>query len=115
MGRHSIPDPDDADDRGGSGAEPYRPEPDQESDADYGSGRGDTPAGDSAPEFGDFGYETDDYRSDDDYRAEDYRDGEYRDDDYRADEYDEPAPAPRGFPAVADEDQPTQAFSVTGR
>jgi hypothetical protein len=37
--------------------------------------------------------------------------------DYAADRGydDEPAPAPRGFPAVADEDSPTQAFSVTGR
>ncbi len=71
--------------------------------------------GDSASEFGDFGYQTDGYRSDDDYRAEDYGTDDYGTDDYRADDYDEPAPAPRGFPAVADEDQPTQAFSVTGR
>ncbi|GAA2566588.1 VWA domain-containing protein [Mycolicibacterium diernhoferi] len=115
MGRHSIPDPDDADDRGGNGTEPYRPEPDRESAADHGSTTGDEPAGDSASEFGDFGYQTDDYRSDDDYRADEYGTDDYRADDYRADDYDEPAPAPRGFPAVADEDQPTQAFSVTGR
>ncbi len=78
MGRHSIPDPDDADDRTGSG---------------------DAPAGD-------VGYGTNEYGTNE------Y--GEYGD---RSDEYgaDEPDPHPRGFPAVADEDQPTQAFSVTGR
>lgn len=97
MGRHSIPDPDEADDRTGNGP-----------DAGYGS----EPAGDSDPEFRDFGYGADDYRSDE-YGAD-----EYGSDDYRYDVdggYDEPDPAPRGFPAVADEDQPTQAFSVTGR
>ncbi len=102
MGRHSIPDPDDADDRGGNGFEPYRPESDRGSDADFGS----TPAGDGAADLGDFGYDTGDYRTEDDGTDE------YGADDY---DYDEPAPAPRGFPAVADEDQPTQAFSVTGR
>lgn len=88
MGRHSIPDPDDTGDRTGNGP-----------DAGYGS----EPAGDRAG-FGDFGYDADEYGPDD-----------YRYDDDAGAGYDEPAPAPRGFPAVADEDQPTQAFSVTGR
>ncbi|CAN7429856.1 hypothetical protein [Mycolicibacterium frederiksbergense] len=102
MGRHSIPDPDEADDRTGDGP-----------DAGYGS----EPAGDSDAGFRDSGYGTDEYGPDE-YRSDDYRSDEYGPDDYQYEVdrgYDEPDPAPRGFPAVADEDSPTQAFSVTGR
>ena len=98
MGRHSIPDPDDTGDRTSQGP-----------DAGYGSD-----AAGSGSGFGDFGadageYGPDDYRYDDDsgYDSESGYD--------TGAGYDGPAPAPRGFPAVADEDQPTQAFSVTGR
>lgn len=107
MGRHSIPDPDDADDRTGSGPD---------------TGRGSEPAGDAAAGSADSGYGTEEYGRDEydrgDYAADDYGRDEYGADDYRYDtdgDYDEPDPAPRGFPAVADEDSPTQAFSVTGR
>ncbi|MCV7048944.1 substrate-binding domain-containing protein, partial [Mycobacterium frederiksbergense] len=102
MGRHSIPDPDEADDRTGDGP-----------DAGYGS----EPAGDSDAGFRDSSYGTDEYGPDE-YRSDDYRSDEYGPDDYQYEVdrgYDEPDPAPRGFPAVADEDSPTQAFSVTGR
>jgi hypothetical protein len=73
------------------------PDPDDIPDpdgADDRTGGGDAPAGD-------FGYRTNEY-------------GDYG---YRSDEYgaEEPDAHPRGFPAFADEDQPTQAFSVTGR
>lgn len=97
MGRHSIPDPDDT--GAGTGNEP---------DAGYGS----EPAAESAG-VGDFGYRADEYGPDD-YRYDDDAAGPGYDDTAGAG-YDDPAPAPRGFPAVADEDQPTQAFSVTGR
>lgn len=107
MGRHSIPDPDDAEDQTGNGfGQSYPPEPDRGPDVDYraqapAAGGGDDPAGYGTSQFDDFGYDGDDYR----YESE----GGY------AGGYDDPDPAPRGFPAVADEDQPTQAFSVTGR
>src|SRR6187549_690291 len=102
MGRHSIPDPDEADDRTGNGQ-----------DAGYGS----EPAGDTDAGRGDSGYGADEYGPDD-YGSDEYGSDEYGSDDYQYEVdggYDEPDPAPRGFPAVADEDQPTQAFSVTGR
>lgn len=98
MGRHSIPDPDDTGDRTSQGP-----------DAGYGSD-----AAGSGSGFGDFGADAGEYGPDD-YR---YDDDSGYDSDSGYDTgagYDEPAPAPRGFPAVADEDQPTQAFSVTGR
>lgn len=103
MGRHSIPDPDDQpeEDFGvfGGNDEP-RP---------HESGAGATPGAHERPgppvDEPDYGYRTDDYG----YQpATGYDTG-------RDTGHDEPAPAPRGFPAVADEDSPTQAFSVTGR
>ena len=112
MGRHSIPDPDDAGEQTGNGPD---------------AGHGSEPAGDVSSGSGDFAYGAGDYGQDD-YPADAYGRDEYGADEYGADEYgaedyryetdggyDEPDPAPRGFPAVADEDQPTQAFSVTGR
>lgn len=109
MGRHSIPDPDESDDRTGNGP-----------DAGHGSvPAGDSDAGRSDSSYGADQYGPDDYGSADGYgSADSYGSDEYGPDDYRYDDdggYDEPDPAPRGFPAVADEDQPTQAFSVTGR
>lgn len=93
MGRHSIPDPDDQPEEEfgvfGGRDEPHPYEPDAAPPSGS-HGRPEQPE----PEFG---YGTDDYG----YRP--------------SDGYDEPDPAPRGFPAVADEDSPTQAFSVTGR
>lgn len=106
MGRHSIPDPDEAGGQTGNGPD---------------AGHGSEPAGDAAgPD--EFGYGTEESGRDEygrgDYAADEYGRDEYGADDYRYETdggYDEPDPAPRGFPAVADEDSPTQAFSVTGR
>jgi hypothetical protein len=107
MGRHSIPDPDDAGDPAGKGSDP---------------GHGPEPTGDTASGFGEFGDDAGEYGSDeygrDDYGRDRYGTDEYGTDDYRYDAdagYDDPDPAPRGFPAIGDEDQPTQAFSATGR
>ena len=103
MGRHSIPDPDEADNRTDNG-----------SDA---AGHGSEPVGDGDAGSTEFGYGPDDYGHDE-FERDEFGHDEYGPDDYQYETdggYDEPAPAPRGFPAVADEDQPTQAFSVTGR
>lgn len=86
MGRHSIPDPDDQPDEGlGMFGVGGRPEPGSEPPSDPAQ-----PSRHEQSESGDFGYQPTDYPH-------------------------EPAADPRGFPAVADEDSPTQAFAVTGR
>ncbi len=111
MGRHSIPDPDDRpDDEAGVFGDPRR----DDSPAGPSDGQRDQP---------EFGYETDDYRYDEpggypapgDYDAPGDHDASGGYDAPGGYDYADPDPAPRGFPAVADEDSPTQAFSVTGR
>ncbi len=103
MGRHSIPDPDDQpDEQFGVSGDPRRDEPAAGSSA----GQHEQP---------EFGYDTDDYRYETNAGYDEPRRDDYADHKYEDHEYEDPDPAPRGFPAVADEDSPTQAFSVTGR